>query len=317
MITAATWKTGMRIGLETTWKLGKIIFPITLIVTLMQHTPLVDLIVFIFTPIMDWFGLPGDAAIVLALGNLLNLYAAIGAMLTMDLTIKQVFILSVMLSFSHNLLVETAIASKIGVKAWIMAITRLGLAFFSAIIINQIWNGGEQLAQYGMISNSQPELNEWPDIILHGAQTSLFGILQMAMIVIPLMIGVQILKDVKALPYLAKGLTPFTKILGVSDKTGVTLMAGLIFGIAYGAGVIIQAAKEDNLSKKDLYLISIFLVACHAVIEDTLLFVPLGINVLPLLLIRLLLAIIITAITAHIWKRLEIKANKISEHKSI
>lgn len=317
MITAATWKTGTRIGLETTWKLGKIIFPITLIVTLMQHTPLVDLIVFLFTPIMDWFGLPGDAAIVLALGNLLNLYAAIGAMLTMDLTIKEVFILSVMLSFSHNLIVETAIASKIGVKAWVMASTRLGLAFLSAIVINLVWNGGEQLAQYGMISNNQPELDGWPDIILYGIQTSLFGILQMAVIVIPLMIGVQILKDVKALPYLAKGLTPFTKILGVSDKTGVTLMAGLIFGIAYGAGVIIQAAKEDNLSQKDLYLISIFLVACHAVVEDTLLFVPLGINVLPLLLIRLILAIVITAVTAHIWKRLEERFSKVSEQKSI
>ena len=82
-------------------------------------------------------------------------------------------------------------------------------------------------------------------------------------------------------------------------------MAGVTFGLFLGAGVIIQAAKEDNLSKKDLYLISIFLVACHAVVEDTLIFIPLGINVIPLFLIRLLTAIIITALIARMWKKEE------------
>lgn len=315
MITKETWKQGLNIGLDTTWKLGKIIFPITLIVTLLQHTPVIDWVVLLFSPIMEWFGLPGDAAIILTLGNLLNLYAAIGAMLTMELTIKQVFILSVMLSFSHNLLVETAIAGEIGVKKWIMASIRLGLAFVSAIVINLVWSGGADIAKYGMIPAEQPVLNGWGEIFLHGIQTSIWGIIQIAVIVIPLMIGIQILKDLKALPFLAKGLMPFTRLLGVSDKTGVTLMAGLIFGIAFGAGVMIQAAKEDNLSKKDLYLISIFLVACHAVIEDTLLFVPLGINVLPLLFIRLFLAILITALTAKIWSRLELKAEQELTHK--
>lgn len=296
-----TWIKGLQSGLEITWKLSKVIFPITLVVTLLQYTPVIGWLVRLFSPLLQWFGLPGDAAIVLALGNLLNLYAAIGAILTMDLSVKQVFILAVMLSFSHNLLVETAIATKIGVKAWVMASTRLGLAFGSAFIIQLVWLGGQETARYGIIPEKQAELHGWSEIIRHGLETAMYGVIQTAIIVIPLMLGIQLLKDLKALPYIAKGITPFTRILGVSDKTGVTLMAGLIFGIAYGAGVIIQAAKEDHLSKKDLYLVSIFLVACHAVIEDTLLFIPLGINVLPLLLIRLILAVLITAITAKIW----------------
>ena len=51
---------------------------------------------------MSIFGLSGDAAIPLVLGNFLNLYAAIGAILTLDLTVKEVFIIAVMLSFSHD-----------------------------------------------------------------------------------------------------------------------------------------------------------------------------------------------------------------------
>jgi hypothetical protein len=220
----------------------------------------------------------------------------------MEMTVKEVFILSVMLSFSHSLILESAIAGKIGVNAWLMASIRLGLAFFSAFFINLVWNGGGEVAKYGMIA-SELVLNGWADIVMNALSTSFIGIVQLAIIVIPIMIGIQILKDVQALPVIAKWFRPFTKVIGVSDKTGVPLMAGIIFGIAFGAGVIIQAAKEENLSKKDLYLVSIFLVICHAVIEDTLIFIPLGINVLPLLLIRLGLALFLTALIAHLWVR--------------
>jgi len=305
MINAATWKKGFRSGVETTWRLGKVIFPITLFITILQHTPLIDWIVRLFTPVMSLFGLSGDAALVLVLGNLLNLYAGIGAMLTMSMSVKEVFILSVMLSFSHNLLLESAVASRIGVKAWIFILVRLGLAFFAGILINLFWQGGSETAVYGIVPEKQAELHGWLEIAWNGLQTALLGVCQLAVIVIPLMIGIQLLKDAQVLPYLARGLAPLTRLLGVSSKTGVTLMAGLIFGIAYGAGAMIQAAKEDNLSTKDLYLTSLFLVACHAVVEDTLLFVPLGVNGFVLLGLRLAGAIVLTVITAKIWTYVE------------
>jgi hypothetical protein len=66
---------------------------------------------------------------------------------------------------------------------------------------------------------------------------------------------------------------------------------------------MIQAVKEDGVSKKDITLAFIFLMACHAVVEDTLIFIPLGIPVLPLLLIRLGVAIVLTLVVGFIWKR--------------
>ena len=95
----------------------------------------------------------------------------------MDLTVKQVFILSIMLSFSHNLIIETAVVSKIGVKVWIMASIRIALAFISAIVIHWVWSGGQELAQYGMIPSQPEELSGWSEIFLHGLSTSLWGIL--------------------------------------------------------------------------------------------------------------------------------------------
>ena len=68
---------------------------------------------------------------------------------------------------------------------------------------------------------------------------------------------------------------------------------------------MIQAVQEDGVSKKDATLAFIFLVACHAIVEDTLIFIPLGIPILPLFLIRILTAFILTIVVAYVWRKAE------------
>jgi hypothetical protein len=298
-----TLKRGLLVGLKTTWTLGKIIFPVTLIVALLQYTPVLPWIIKTIAPLMGLLGLPGDAAIPLVLGNFLNLYAAIGAILTLHFSVKEVFILAVMLSFSHNLFVESSVAMKTGVKLWVVLTTRLGLSFVSAVVINLVWHGGSETAQYGMIQASTVNPTGIVAILIEAIQKAGLGILQLAMIVIPLMVVIQILKDLQWLTKFSKRMAPLTRALGMEENTSTTMAAGLFFGLAYGAGVMIQAVQEDGVSKKDLTLAFIFLVACHAVVEDTLIFIPLGIPIWPLFLIRLGVAIVLTLIVGTIWKR--------------
>lgn len=301
-----SFKNGVLVGLRTTWTLGKIIFPITLIVTIIGYTPLLDWIARMLAPIMSILGLSGEATIPLVLGNVLNLYAAIGAILTLDLSVKEVLILAIMLSFSHNLLVESAVATKVGIRISVVLGVRIGLALFSGVVINFFWNGGAEKAQYGFVSSGQTsDASGWGVIIYQGLESAFLGVLQLALIVIPLMVVIQVMKDLHWLEWFSKAMSPFTKMLGMKKNTSTTLAAGLFFGLAYGAGVMMQAVKEDGVSKKDLYLAFIFLVACHAVIEDTLIFIPLGIPVWPLLIIRLVTAIALTMIVAFFWNRLE------------
>ncbi|WP_313804433.1 nucleoside recognition domain-containing protein [Cytobacillus sp.] len=303
-------KKGIVVGLNTTWTLGKIIFPVTLIVALLQHTPVLPWVIKLITPLMNLIGLSGDTAIPLVLGNFLNLYAAIGAILTLDLTVKEVFIVAVMLSFSHNMLIESSVAVKVGVKLWIGVAVRMGLALISAIVINLVWQGGSEIAKYGMIPAKEEEVTGWLAILMDALQKAGLGIFQLAIIVIPLMIVIQILKDLKWLAVFSKWMAPVTRMLGMKENTSTTLAAGLLFGLAYGAGVMIQAVKEDGVSKKDVTIAFVFLVACHAVVEDTLIFVPLGIPVLPLLFIRLGVAILLTLIVAFIWNRTDMAKRK-------
>lgn len=297
-----TLKTGLLSGLQTTWTLSKVIFPVTLIVSVLQYTPILKWIMDLIEPMMKLIGLPGDAAIALVLGNFLNLYAGIGAILTLDLTVKEVFIIAVMLSFCHNLLIESGVAMKVGVRLWVILSVRIGLALGSAAVINLVWHGGAEMAQYGFITPGEEVTGVWP-VILNGLERAVSGVLQLAVIVIPLMVIIQIMKDLKWLDLFSRWLAPFTKLLGMKPNASMTLVAGLTIGLAYGAGVMIQAAKEDGVSRKDMTLAFIFLVSCHAVVEDTLIFVPLGIPVLPLLLIRLTVAILLTMIIGFIWNR--------------
>ena len=300
-----TIKNGLLAGLKTTWTLSKIIFPITLLIVILQYTPVLPWIIDLVSPIMGIFGLRGDAAIPLVLGNMLNLYAGIAGILSMEMTVKEVFILAVMLSFSHNMFIETGVALKVGVKLWVVLLVRFGLAAISAIVINLVWSGGSEIAQYGMAPKVAAIPDGWMEIILLGLQKASFGVLQLAMIVIPLMVIIQYLKDKQYLQKFSQKLAPFTKVLGIEPNASMTLVSGLIIGLAFGAGVMIQAVQEDGVSKKDATLVFIFLVACHALVEDTLIFIPLGIPIWPLFFLRLGTAFILTIVVAAIWKRAE------------
>ncbi|MCG0275373.1 MAG: nucleoside recognition protein [Thermosediminibacteraceae bacterium] len=131
-----TLKRGLISGLDVTWQLAKIMVPVYFIVTFLKHTPIIGLVAKLFAPLMGVFGLPGEAAIVLVLGNLVNLYAAVGAIVSLSLSLKEIAILAIMLSFCHSLPVETALAKKIGLSAVSVIAVRIGLAILSGIAFN-------------------------------------------------------------------------------------------------------------------------------------------------------------------------------------
>ena len=309
-------KRGLHQGINVTWTLGKVIFPITLLVTILQHTPVLPWIIDFLRPMMEMIGLPGEAAVPLVLGNALNLFAGIAAIISFDFTVKEVFIMAVMLSFSHNLFIESTVAGKVGVNGFLISAIRVSLALIAAMIINVTWNGGIEMAKYGMIGTQDVALDSWGMIVLAGLKKAIGAIIQLAIIVILLMVIMQFLREKGFLITLSNRLEPLTKVLGVSRNTSMTLVTGLTIGLAYGAGLMIHAVKEDGVSKKDMYLAMLFLVACHAVVEDTVVFIPLGIPVWPLLLIRLTTAIILTVAVSFVWNRIDAKKRKekMNEH---
>src|SRR5699024_7190949 len=148
-------------------------------------------------------------------------------------------------------------------------------------------------------------LSGWGEIFLHGVTTATIAVIQLSLVIFPLMLAMQFLRESGWLTKLSTMFAPFTRFLGMRENTSFTLVTGLAIGLAFGAGVMIQAVKEDGVSRKDMMLALIFLVTCHAVVEDTVIFIPLGIPVWPLLAIRFVMAVIITISVAFVWRRIE------------
>lgn len=134
------------------------------------------------------------------------------------------------------------------------------------------------------------------NILLEATKGSLSSLWSVAKIVIPLMIVIELIKELNLLDKICNFFKPLTKILGLSENTILPLLSGIFFGIVYGAGLIIDAAEEGNISTKDMYLVTVFLGACHAIIEDTLIFVQIGANGWIIFFSRLTAAFLLTYI---------------------
>lgn len=122
-------------------------------------------------------------------------------------------------------------------------------------------------------------------------------------IVIAMMVIIELLKALGWVERAGRAMQAYLAPLGLSGRSGFPLAAGLLFGLAYGAGVIVQAARENQLPGRERFMLCFFLSICHAVVEDTLLFVPLGVNPLILLGIRFSAAVALTALLALSLRR--------------
>jgi len=134
----ASIKTGIKKGLDTTWLLAKIIIPVYFTITILKYTPVIDWIAYLFNPLMALFNLPGEAAIILVLGNVLNLYAAVGAIKAVSLTPLEITTIALMLSFSHSLFVETAVTKRLGVSSVKVVLIRIGLAVVAGVVVGRL-----------------------------------------------------------------------------------------------------------------------------------------------------------------------------------
>jgi Fe2+ transport system protein B len=136
LITAKTWKNGFANGLKTSFLLLKVIIPVFALIKVLEHTPVIGWISQYCDPLMRFVGLPGKAALAVVTGMFFNFYAAIGIIFALGLTAWQVTIIAVILSCCHELVIETAIIKKTGIRAWPILGIRLATALGAGVILN-------------------------------------------------------------------------------------------------------------------------------------------------------------------------------------
>lgn len=140
-------------------------------------------------------------------------------------------------------------------------------------------------------------------ILKEGLLGSFSSVLNIAIIIFPLMMVMEIAKDLNILDKISKLYEPITSRLGIAKSASLPLVIGIFFGMILSAGVITQTTKNENLDKKSLLLVIIFLSCCHAIIEEPLLFVSVGANGLLLIIIRIFTAFVLTVLAAKILSK--------------
>jgi len=126
-------------------------------------------------------------------------------------------------------------------------------------------------------------------------QGGLLLCLEIALVVIPLLFGYELAAAYGVFERPWPWLKPWLSRLGLSPGALAPLLAGLFLGLVYGAGILLSLSDEQDLPRQERLALAVFLVTCHAVVEDTALFVLLGGSALAMLGPRVLLAVGLTA----------------------
>lgn len=141
------------------------------------------------------------------------------------------------------------------------------------------------------------------DIVINILTNLLSFIWGIAKVLIPVMVVIEVFKDSKLIDKMSNVIKPFSRFLTISEKSGVSLLFGVVFGLTIGAGAVIQSIKDYNIDKRSVFLITMFLSMCHAVFEDSMIFGVAGANIVALLTARIIAAIFITLLLSRFIKK--------------
>jgi len=270
----------------------KLIVPLFILAEILLYLDVLKYIAFIFEPITNILDLPKEASIGIAAAMFFNIYAGLAFLVPLQLSPYEWTILGIFLGVAHSLVVENTIMKKIGIPNWYSWTLRIGMAFVAIIPLKLLPKDF-----FGSVVSSTETMHRkvyenFTDMLWHATEASI--ILSLKVIVIVTVI-IFIIDYLKSRDFMEK----------YQEKTDsfFSIVVGLFLGITYGAGIILSEVQKGTISKLDILYIGTFLMLCHSVIEDILLFVIFGANGWVILFIRLILAFVLSSILVKLYKR--------------
>ena len=270
--------------------LFKVMLPISLAVRVLQYVGVIDWLAGYLSPIFSYIGLSGDSAIVFLTSIFLPLYPTIAVMTTLTLTLREATILAVMCLVSHNLPVECSVAHKTGSPFGRLVAFRIGMSFVSAIVLN--WLIPESDAPFSFLASASTEITSWGMLFMQWLSSSLVLIVTIVLIVTALMMLQRVLEEFGWMHRIAHILSPLMRLFGLPSGCSLLWLTGNVVGMAYGAAIMIDEVEQGRLTRHEANLVNHHLGVSHSLLEDTMLFVAMGISFWWIFLTRLALAMI-------------------------
>jgi Fe2+ transport system protein B len=276
-------------GKTILWLL-KIILPISLLVSFLQYWGVIAQIAALLAPVFNVLGLPGESAVVFISSIFLPLYGPIAIISTLSLQIREITILAIMCLISHNLIMETAIQKKTGSSAIAIFIIRLVSSFTAAYVLNLLLPAHLGVSHASQMSVIYPNvlimLNDW---IKNAGSLSL----KIALIIGGLMILQSVLKEFRIINFISKVFAPFMRIMGLSADSSFLWFIAQTLGLTYGSVVMIEEVENKEITLRSANRLNYHIAINHSLLEDTLLFVAIGVPAGWIIAPRFILAFIV------------------------
>lgn len=278
-------------------RLFPMIISVVVFVKILSELNLIQYVAMPLGPVMETMGLPVEFGLVWAATMLVNIYsglALIPSILLMvpAMTVEQMTILGLIILIAHSLILETKIAGQCGLSMTFQVVLRLLAAWAAGVFVHYMcmvfgfWQ--EPATVLFEAKATTPTFLGW-------VLGECYNLVQIFVIVCAVMMCNRLINALRISDVVGYILSPVLRLLGISKQAVNIVIVGLVLGILYGSGVIIQAVKEGRINHTDAFSTMSLMSLAHALIEDTILLSLLGGSIWGLLGVRLVLAIIIGA----------------------
>lgn len=284
-------KKTLQTSLKSAWIILKFVIPIYILAEVLYYYNTLAYISFLVEPFTSFLGLPKEASLSIISGMFLNLYAAVAFAAPLEMDAKQWTILAIFLGICHSLIVESIIMKKLGLSNFYSYSLRFLVGFFVAFLVTFI-----PLDYFSANISLESFEQKTYESLLQLFEISIYNAFILSLKIIILITFLIFIMD-----YAKARITFISK--GKNISKSFSLIVGIFLGITYGAGILIKEVESNTLNKEDIFFIGTFLMICHAIIEDTLLFMIFGADFTIIIFIRTIAAILISYLFLYIFNK--------------
>ena len=268
----------------------KLTVGVSFCIMLLRYLQVIPWISALLEPVFHVVGLPGEAALAYVSGYFVNVYSAIAVAVTLDLSVREMTILSAMVLCAHNIIVETAVQKKTGTPAVRIIVYRTISSIVVGLGLNWVLPAESvQAVAHGVEGEELlflPLLKDW---VISTAGL----VVKMVAIIFSLNILQRILSEFGVIKWISKFLKPLLAIFGLPAKPSFLWIIANVVGLAYGAAAMIDEASTGKLSQKDVDLTNFHICISHSNLEDVFLLASVGAVWWILIISRWILSIIL------------------------
>lgn len=283
---------GFKEAVKSSLGIFKIMLPVSLLMAILNYFGIVDWLSVIFQPITNLLGLSGKAILPLLSGYLINTYSAIALMISLELPMKEIAILSSMVLLSHTLPVELSIQKKAGGNMGLLFLIRVGSSIITGIVLNIVLPNESVIISSETQAITAVATTSLLVVLKSWVQDNVTTIIKIFVINIVISVVFKCLIKFHVVDKLSSLLKPIMFIFGLGKECAPYWLIANVIGLIYGAGILITANENKDLGKEEIRRLNVSICSMHSIIQETANFLVLGVSILVLIVPRFITAVV-------------------------